>query len=65
MGSALGLEVIAEGIETDEQRLLLQSLGCPKGQGYLFARPQPAAAADALVAGLRGERVLSGGPRRR
>jgi diguanylate cyclase (GGDEF)-like protein/PAS domain S-box-containing protein len=51
MGNALGLDVIAEGIEHAEQRDMLQSLGCTIGQGYFFARPMPAADADALIAG--------------
>lgn len=39
----LGLEVIAEGIETEEQRQQLLGLGFQLGQGYLFGRPQPLA----------------------
>lgn len=35
----LGRQVIAEGVETVEHRLLLHSLGCEYGQGYLFAKP--------------------------
>ena len=42
LGRALGLTVIAEGIETDEQREHLLALGCHEGQGYLFARPMQA-----------------------
>jgi len=42
LGRGLGLTVIAEGIETEEQRLQLLSLGCHEGQGYLFARPMQA-----------------------
>src|SRR5207244_12652615 len=35
----LGLDVIAEGIETREQMFILRELGCELGQGYLFSRP--------------------------
>lgn len=38
----LGLDVVAEGIETMEQLVLLQALECPFGQGYLLARPMEA-----------------------
>lgn len=41
MAHSLDLEVVAEGIETDSQRVRLAQLGCVRGQGYLFARPQP------------------------
>lgn len=43
MTHALGLQVVAEGIETEEQLNTLRELGCDLGQGYYFARPQPAA----------------------
>ena len=38
----LGLRVVAEGIETSEQRDLLVAMGCEVGQGWLFGRPVPA-----------------------
>ncbi len=41
MAHALQLEVVAEGIETVEQRLMLQRLGVDRGQGWLFGRPEP------------------------
>ncbi|WP_166257646.1 EAL domain-containing protein [Marinobacter salicampi] len=39
MGHSLGLDVLAEGIETKEQEQPLQALGCNAGQGFLYARP--------------------------
>jgi diguanylate cyclase (GGDEF)-like protein/PAS domain S-box-containing protein len=41
LSRAMGLSVIAEGVETEEQRLFLQRLGCFGFQGYLSARPMP------------------------
>ena len=49
LAKALGLSVTGEGIETDLQRRLLRDLGCERAQGYLFARPCPAAELDALL----------------
>lgn len=45
----LGLEVIAEGIETMEQLQQLQHVGCKFGQGYLFSRPVDASTAESLL----------------
>ena len=52
MAHALGMQVIAEGVETELQRELLSAAGCDYAQGYLFARPMDGAAFEALV-GLR------------
>jgi diguanylate cyclase (GGDEF)-like protein/PAS domain S-box-containing protein len=41
LASALGLETVAEGIESPQQRDICADVGCTYGQGYLFARPMP------------------------
>ncbi|MFI4940396.1 MAG: putative bifunctional diguanylate cyclase/phosphodiesterase, partial [Burkholderiales bacterium] len=50
MAHKLGLKVVAEGIETIEQRDLLAAAGCDYGQGYLFAKPMPAEQFQRLIA---------------
>ncbi len=46
LGHALGMKVLAEGVETDAQRVLLRLVGCDEMQGYLFAKPAAAAEID-------------------
>jgi EAL domain-containing protein (putative c-di-GMP-specific phosphodiesterase class I) len=41
LGSRLGVRVVAEGVETTEQRAALIALGCPTAQGYHFCKPMP------------------------
>jgi diguanylate cyclase (GGDEF)-like protein/PAS domain S-box-containing protein len=50
LAGALGLPVVAEGVETIEQADILTRLGVPLAQGFLFSRPVPRAEIDALVA---------------
>jgi len=49
LGASLGIPVRAEGVETEQQFELVRSLGCSEAQGYLISRPQPAAAALAIL----------------
>jgi EAL domain-containing protein (putative c-di-GMP-specific phosphodiesterase class I) len=49
LGRALGLSVLVEGVETEQQRVLLRLAGCDEMQGFLFARPAPAKAIDRLL----------------
>jgi EAL domain-containing protein (putative c-di-GMP-specific phosphodiesterase class I) len=50
LGRALDLSLLAEGVETDAQRVLLRLAGCDEMQGYLFARPGPREQIDRLLA---------------
>ncbi|MEG4035006.1 EAL domain-containing protein [Microcoleus sp. S36b_A4] len=50
LAHALGMDVIAEGVETAAQLARLRSIGCEYGQGYFFAKPLPSEAATALMA---------------
>lgn len=50
MAHELGIKVIAEGVETEQQRDLLVAAGCDYAQGYLFARPMPALDFEAFMA---------------
>lgn len=57
LAHALKLSVVAEGVETDEQRRLLALLKCDEVQGYLFSRPVPAEQIERL---LREQKTLPG-----
>ena len=39
MGNDMKLSIIAEGVETEQQKVMLQGFGCNKAQGYFYARP--------------------------
>jgi len=57
LGRALGMDVVVEGVETEEQRVLLRLAGCNEMQGYLFAKPCLAADIGRFLSGAvpRGE----------
>ena len=59
LGRALGLTVVVEGVETEQQRVLLRLAGCDEMQGYLFARPAPAKAIDRLLAQVKPVRAAT------
>ncbi len=50
LAQSLGMGTTAEGVETEEEHLLVQELGCTKVQGYYFGRPLPVSEARALTA---------------
>ena len=49
LAKTLNLSVTGEGVETAEQQLQLEALGCDLGQGFIFARPAPPELVDALL----------------
>ncbi|MGB5733834.1 MAG: EAL domain-containing protein [Thiohalocapsa sp.] len=59
MAHSLNKTVVAEGIETDQQLVILQQLGCDWGQGYLWSKPIPPA--EALALKLAGSAATSPG----
>ena len=59
LANELGLEVIAEGVETEAQARFLMGAGCEQAQGYYFSRPVPAAQGRGIAAG-RAHRAASG-----
>jgi EAL domain-containing protein (putative c-di-GMP-specific phosphodiesterase class I) len=50
LARALGRFAVAEGVETEEQRLFLEQQQCPLIQGFLLARPMPVADVEPLLA---------------
>jgi diguanylate cyclase (GGDEF)-like protein/PAS domain S-box-containing protein len=62
MGASLGMDVVAEGVETEVQREFLRRCGCRLMQGHLFARPMPGAAFQALLAGGAWETAQAAAP---
>jgi diguanylate cyclase (GGDEF)-like protein/PAS domain S-box-containing protein len=61
LAASLGMEVVAEGIETEPQLDKLRDLGCEFGQGYFFAKPLPVETARRMVAALPGNGNVEAG----
>ena len=59
IGRALGMKVVAEGVETEEQRKFLKVAGVHAMQGYLFAKPEPVEALKARIAALNAPEAVS------
>jgi EAL domain-containing protein (putative c-di-GMP-specific phosphodiesterase class I)/signal transduction histidine kinase/CheY-like chemotaxis protein len=59
IGRALGMKVVAEGVETEAQRKFLKVAGVHAMQGYLFARPEPVEALKRRLAGMREPAAVS------
>ncbi|MGB0064864.1 MAG: EAL domain-containing protein [Terracidiphilus sp.] len=49
LARVMGMDVVAEGVETKEQHLLLRDLGCRYGQGFLYSRPVKASVMSAML----------------
>jgi diguanylate cyclase (GGDEF)-like protein/PAS domain S-box-containing protein len=63
IGQSLGLETVAEGIESSLELDRLKGLACEYGQGFLFARPLRASACEAFLADAQGVELAASGPR--
>jgi EAL domain-containing protein (putative c-di-GMP-specific phosphodiesterase class I) len=58
LGRELGIAVIAEGVETEQQFQVLKSLGCLQVQGYLLARPTSQQEAFSMIERRWGSRII-------
>jgi diguanylate cyclase (GGDEF)-like protein/PAS domain S-box-containing protein len=60
LARALGLQAVAEGVETPAQLDELRAIGCDQGQGYLFGRPMPAEALESVLRGIGATQAVPG-----
>lgn len=61
LGNALGLKILAEGVETEGQRVLLRLAGCHEMQGFLFSEALPAEGIDTMLTKARNRRAANSG----
>jgi len=54
LGRALGMDVVAEGVESEAEAVMMRALGCHSMQGYYFSRPIPAADIEPLLKAFNG-----------
>jgi len=59
---ALGVSIVAEGVEDEAQALFLRAAGCDRMQGYLFARPMPAEEMEAVLRERRAGAMMASAP---
>lgn len=59
MAKSLNMDVTAQGVETDQQRIELKALGCDRGQGFLFARPADAEHVTPLLASSKSGALIA------
>ena len=62
LGRSLNLEVVAEGVETERQKAVVDGMGCTHAQGYLFARPCSEASLTSWLASLSADGPRSSAP---
>jgi EAL domain-containing protein (putative c-di-GMP-specific phosphodiesterase class I) len=62
IGRTLGLSVIAEGVETEEQLEYVRARGCHRAQGFLLARPMPIDEAEAMMRTLPAHEIAAASP---
>jgi len=60
LGRALGMDVIAEGVENESEAVMMRALGCNSMQGYFFSRPVATPQVDELLAAFNGKREVEG-----
>jgi len=59
LGRSLGMEVVAEGVETEAEFAMMRMFGCSAVQGYYFSKPVDKAACDAMIRAQRESQLAS------